>query len=338
MASQNGESAPRRIARHFGQRFLLGKTLRESPAAIVHIHTCSGFSFHRSAWDLRVARRHGCQTVLHMHGAQFDDYFSKASGLEQRFIRLTLLAADRVVALSDGWREKIRSMAPGAKLTVIENAVEGSSAGVSRPARSQCRFLVLCRMDAWKGIDDVLDACAILKRQGTSFGLTLAGPAGTAGDPCCIRGKIANRGLTDCAVYVGPVEGEAKARLFAESDALVQPSHQEGMPITILEAFANDLPVIASRVGSIPEIMVHEEHGLLIPAKNPAALACAMGALAVDPPQRTSMGRAGGLLARTRFSLTRCRDDLLELYDGLLREKPARAGSGPIRRATLSTR
>ena len=81
MAPGSGESGPRRIARHVGQRLLLGKTLRESPAAIVHIHTCSGFSFHRSAWDLRVARRHGCRTVLHMHGAQFDEYFSSARRL-----------------------------------------------------------------------------------------------------------------------------------------------------------------------------------------------------------------------------------------------------------------
>jgi glycosyltransferase involved in cell wall biosynthesis len=325
MTSGSGESGPRRIARHVGQRLLLGRMLRDSPATIVHIHTCSGFSFHRSAWDLRVARRQGCRTILHMHGAQFDEYFSRATKLEQRFIRLALTAADQVIALSDSWREKLRRIAPDARLAVIENAVQEVECKRRRPSRSVCRFLTLARMDVWKGIDDLLDASAILKRQGIPFELTLAGPPGSAGDAMILEKKIADRTLIGYVRYLGPAAGEAKATLLAESDVYVQPSHQEGMPLAVLEAFAHRLPVIVTRVGAMAEVVDHEVQGLVVPAWNPAALACAMGAIAIDPPRRLAMGGAGHELATTRFALTRFRDNLLGLYDELLRESVSRS-------------
>jgi glycosyltransferase involved in cell wall biosynthesis len=271
-----------------------------------------------------------------MHGAQFDEYYSQARRLEQRFIRLAFMAADRVVALSEGWREKLRRLAPDARVTVIENAVEEMSNKSRRPTRSACRFLTLARMDVWKGIDDLLDACAILKRHGLPFELTLAGPAGSAGDATIIDKKIADRDLEGFVRYVGPAVGEAKARLLADSDVYVQPSHQEGMPLSVLEAFAHSLPVVATCVGAMAEVVDHEVQGLVVPAKDPAALACAMGTLAIDPPRRLAMGDAGYRLATTRFALTRFRDDLLELYDGLLRESFTRSKlSGMARAAVL---
>lgn len=319
MSCGPAESGPRRAARHVGQRLLLGKTLRNQSAAIVHVHTCSGFSFHRSAWDLTVARRHGCRTVLHMHGARFREYFSGARRLEQRLVRAALEAADRVIALSDGWKEKLLAIAPEARVAVIENAVEKAPFENPRSASGVCRFLTIARMDSWKGIDDILDACAILKRQGCFFELILAGPAGTAGDAATITEKISQRGLANLVRYMGPVIGDAKAKLLADSDVYVQPSHQEGLPISVLEAFACRLPVIATRVGAMPEVIEHEVQGLLVPSKNPVALATAMSSLAIDPPRRIAMSTEAYRLAATRFSLSRFRDDLVELYDALIR-------------------
>jgi glycosyltransferase involved in cell wall biosynthesis len=335
MSPTSSERGPRRAARHLGQRLLLGKMLRRGRAAIAHVHTCSGFSFHRSAWDAAVARRHGCRTVLHMHGARFDEYFAAAPRLEQRLVRAALQSADRVIALSRSWQEKLLGIAPDARVSVIENAVERRGA-THQSERGTCRFLTLARMDAWKGIDDILDACAILKRHGISFELVLAGPAGTAGDAARIAAKIAQRNLETLVRYVGPALGEAKAKLFATSDVYVQPSHHEGLPISVLEAFASRLPVIATRVGAVPEVVEHEVQGLLTPPKNPAALAAAMSSLAIDPPRRIAMGNEGYQLAATRFSLSRFRDDLLELYDGLIRVQQHQAR--PLVASKLRTR
>lgn len=326
------ESCPRRVLRHVKQRMLLGRRLRDDRFAIVHIHSCSGFSFHRSSWDLRVARRNGCRTVLHMHGAQFDDYFANASRAERAVVRRTLRMADRVIALSRGWRERIQDMESSARICVIENAVKAGAPHVCRKPTAVCRFLMLARMDTWKGLDDLLEACFILRNRATPFFVTLAGPEGSAGNASQISVKIHKRGLDQHISYIGPIQGETKSRLLAGSDVLVQPSHHEGLPITILEAYAGALPVIATSVGAVPEVMEDDVQGFLVPARHPAELARAMGVLAMDPPRRMAMGQAGLRSAQTRFSITRFRDDLLDLYDDVLRKKSEERSVRPVRR------
>ena len=110
-------------------------------------------------------------------------------------------------------------------------------------------------MDSWKGIDDALDACSLLQRRGIAFSLCLAGPEGTAGNAAQIQQKIGTRNLSEAVPYVGPVGGDQKARLCADSDVYLQPSHQEGMPLALLEAMAHGVPVLASAVGGIPELL-----------------------------------------------------------------------------------
>lgn len=328
ISPQARESRVGRAARHFRQRRRLGNTIRRVCPSIVHIHTCSGFSFHRSAWDMRVASRRGCRTVLHMHGARFDEYFASAGGLEQRLVRSALSSADRVVALSESWRVKLRAISPAARVVVVENAVETPVPRSGRPRGAACRFLILARMDEWKGIDDLLDACVLLRRRGVAFELTLAGPAGTAGDSESIGRKIHERGINGCVRYVGVVQGEAKAALLAEADVYVQPSRHEGMPIAVLEAMAWGLPVVATRAGALPEVIEDDVQGFLVQPCQPAALASVMGTLAFDLPRRAAMGEAARTLATTRFGLTRLRDDLVSLYDDVMHEARALAADG----------
>jgi glycosyltransferase involved in cell wall biosynthesis len=336
-SNRPGESRSRRVLRHLRQRLLLGLRLRQDDIDIVHVHTCSGFSFHRSAWDLRVARQAGRHTVLHMHGAQFDEYFANASTLEKELVRRTLRRADRVIALSPGWLSRLRAIEPSARIVVIENAVAPADARLSRPVNGICRFLMLARMDAWKGVDDLLAACQWMQNCGVPFALTLAGPEGTAGNAAELARKIGK--LAGQVRYVGPVEGEAKSRLMAESDVLVQPSHQEGMPLSVLEAFSHGRPVIATRVGAVPEVLEHQVQGLLVPPRDPRELARAMSVLAIDPPMRKLMGETGRRVAGSRFSLSRFRDDLIELYDGLIRtSRQAMQTRNDARQTAMQTR
>lgn len=330
LSSRHSERGVRRVARHLAQRLRLGRALRDKPTAIVHLHTCSGFSFHRSSWDMRVAQKHGCSTILHIHGAQFDAYLERAMPVERHFVRRALERADRVIALSRGWRDILLKAAPDSRIAVIENAVEIPSQRNPKPTGGPCRFLTLTRMDSWKGIDDLLDASTILNRRGMDFRLTLAGPEGSAGNAFQIRQKIEERGLSTRVEFAGPVVGAEKARLLASTDVYVQPSHNEGMPISILEAMAWALPVVATQVGAIPEIIDDDVHGLTIPPRNPMALAQAMGTLVADVPRRAALGNAGLALAATRFSQSRFREDLINLYDELL--KPT-ASAESVRRA-----
>jgi glycosyltransferase involved in cell wall biosynthesis len=102
-------------------------------------------------------------------------------------------------------------------------------------------------------------------------------------------------------------------RLMRALDVLVLPSYTEGAPNVVLEAMAAGRAVVATAVSGTPELMRHGVEGRLVPARDPAALADALVALASDPAQRESMGRAGAQRARTSFSLRAMLDGWEEL-------------------------
>ena len=93
------------------------------------------------------------------------------------------------------------------------------------------------------------------------------------------------------------------------------PSHWEGFGLVAAEALAAGTPVVASNTSSLPEIVRHEQEGLLVPAREPAALATALIRLLKDPVLRAQLGRNGAERVRTMFNSTRMIDD----YEQLLR-------------------
>ncbi len=308
-----------RIVRHLSQLTKTVRTLVETDAALVHLHTCSGFSFFRSAVDVLLARALGRRVILHNHGAAFDEFWQRSGWVKRRVIARTLTAAHRVIALSSTWARRLRDMAPKARVVVVENAVDIPACTPVRRHDGPCRFLLLARMDLWKGVVDLLDAAAILHREGLAFELVLAGPQGSAGDERDLQAQIAARNLEGIVRYVGPVGGSDKTDLLLWADVYVQPSHHEGMPLAVLEALSYGLPVIASEVGGIPDILHDHREGQLVPPKRPDRLAAAMNDLACDPLRRECMSIAARRLARTRFSLARFEEDLAAVYDAVLR-------------------
>ena len=311
------ETSWQRMTRHVRHLLRLRRLIRESNRPIVHIHTCSGFSFLRSAVDMMIARSHGCRTVLHIHGAKFDSFYEALPAYRRLLMRRCLSRADRVIALSNGWRRKLHDMAPKARLSVIENAIECPAETTTSRRPGPFRFVLLARMDEWKGIDDLLSACVTLVADSVDFELVLAGPGGTAGDAVSLEAKIKSMRLAGVVRYVGPVHGREKDDLLRNSDAYVLASWSEGLPISLLEAFAYGLPAVATRVGAVPEVITEGCEGLLVPARQPDDLARAMHTMIDDPSRRATMSDAARRLAKQRFSVVRLRGDLLRLYDEL---------------------
>jgi len=308
------EPMARRIARHVRHLRSLRRHFRLARGAIAHVHTCSGFSFWRSCADVVAAQRAGCRAILHVHGARFDQFHDARSGTGKRLIAHALRRADAVIVLSEYWQRQICRMSPRSRTVVIENAVPIPDGIPDRQGRLPVRFLMLARMDAWKGVDDLLEAAAHLSASGRRFLLTLAGPPGSTGDADTLSARIADRDLTGVVQYVGEVRGDAKRALLEDADVYVQPSRHEGMPISVLEAMSWGLPIVATRVGALPEVITAGEHGLLVPPAAPADLAAAMSQMIDDAALRHGAGAAARVLARSRFSLTRFAEDLRRCY------------------------
>lgn len=109
-------------------------------------------------------------------------------------------------------------------------------------------------------------------------------------------------------------EPDVTRRLIAESDIMLMPSRQESFGVAALEASVSGIPVIASDVGGVPEIVRHEQNGLLVPCEDVDALADSIVRLAGDPALRKTMGEAGVSIARGDFSMDHCLDLMEEVY------------------------
>ncbi len=316
-SSNSAESLVSRLGRHIRRLLDLRRTLRSSQSPIAHIHTCSGFSFFRAALDMLIAQQAGAHAVLHIHGASFDEFFAQLGMFKRTFVRWSLAKADAVIALSCSWQESIASMSPHAKIHVIENSVEIPTDKHAATQPGPCRLLLLARMDHWKGIDDLLCACERLHYEKVKFELVLAGPEGSAGDTKTLNQKIVATGLDDVVRYVGEVRGKDKAELLDWADVYVVASHNEGLPISLLEAMAHKLAVVATTVGAIPEVITDRKHGLLVSPHNPEKLAVALREVITQPERREFLAEQGHLLAKKRFGLKRFAKQLVMLYDRL---------------------
>ena len=121
---------------------------------------------------------------------------------------------------------------------------------------------------------------------------------------------------------LGAVPADAVPGLMAAADVLCLPSHNEGMPNVVLEAGAYGLPVVASRVGGIPEAIGEEERGLLVPVGDALALGAAIDAVRADPEAAAERARALRSHVRSHFDADRLAGRLKSIYAEVIAEEP----------------
>jgi glycosyltransferase involved in cell wall biosynthesis len=159
------------------------------------------------------------------------------------------LLLPRAVALhvtSASEADAVRRVIPGAICEVIPNGVDVPSELPPRVESEVFRILFLGRLDAIKGIENLLAACALLKGTRTDFAVTIAG-SGKPEYEAELRAHVARMGISDRVDLCGTVSDQEKPRLFSRHDVLVLPSFTENFGLVAAEALAHGVPVIASR-------------------------------------------------------------------------------------------
>lgn len=196
-----------------------------------------------------------------------------------------------------------------AKICVIHNGVDVPPATV--PVEHQpATGLIVANLIYYKGHADLVSALALLEDPPTIRAV------GEGPERPALEAKIAECGLDGVLRLEGTVPDAS--RLYLEVQFGLLASHEEGFPNAILEAMAAGVPVVATAVGGVPEMVEHEVTGLLVPPRRPAALAEAIARIASDPRLRVRLGREARERARRDFSWERCRESHLALYRELL--------------------
>ncbi|HVQ35978.1 MAG TPA: glycosyltransferase family 4 protein, partial [Pyrinomonadaceae bacterium] len=118
--------------------------------------------------------------------------------------------------------------------------------------------------------------------------------------------------LSDCVIFAGQVKDVAP--FYAAADVLVLPSHSEGSPYVLLEAMAARVPVVATAVGGVPEMVEDAESALLVPASDPSAMAAAIERVLTDPELARRLTENAFNLVETRYSPKTYVSSLVEIY------------------------
>jgi glycosyltransferase involved in cell wall biosynthesis len=185
---------------------------------------------------------------------------------------------------------------------VIPNVTGGLAADAADAADSpegeSGYLLFVGRLRIRKGVEVLLEALRDLRLRVPSAALRIAGDGEHRGR---LERRTAELGLGDAVTFFGTCGAGRVRRLLAGAAALVVPSTYEGMPLVVLEAMEAGVPVVASAVSGIPEVVVDGETGWLVPPEDPEALADALGEVLTDPEEARRRGQAGRLRLDERF-------------------------------------
>ncbi|MFS1704631.1 glycosyltransferase family 4 protein [Alteromonas sp. AMM-1] len=277
IASHDDGGMFKRFYTYFAALASLLSLLFRGKVSVCHLHGSHKGSIYRKALFIFVCRLFKCKVIFHLHGSVFARTYDSAGGFYRGLVKYVLNGADSVFVLSQYWANYVGSIAPDADIRIINNFPSPVFEGLFHERRFNAnavtKLLFLGYIGQRKGVYDLVDAVAILKAQGvTGFTITVGGN----GEIEQLKTLIKEREL--CAYFdvIGWVTGEQKYRLMNESDVLLLPSHNEGLPIAILEAMSAGLAVISTTVGGIPEAIPNDQTGLLIEPGDQQALASAI--------------------------------------------------------------
>jgi glycosyltransferase involved in cell wall biosynthesis len=183
------------------------------------------------------------------------------------------------------------------------------------------RALFVGRISTAKGVFDLLSAWTKVRLSSPNALLTIVGQDITKGH---FLRQARALGVDKSIVLTGPVPLSRVADLMRQSRLLCLPSHGEGTPNTVMEALACGLPVVATRVGGIPDIVEHEKTGLLVDKGDVEGLAAALNCLLCDAGRSARMGQDAQDYARQHLDARKTVKRLVELYGELI---AARSGS-----------
>lgn len=251
---------------------------------IVHVHGCSDNSFWRKRMFIRLAKLYGKKVVYHMHGGGFKVFSFK----HKEAVQALLDKCDVLAVLSPSWQTFFSENFQPPRMEIVPNGIMPPNE-IPIPPHDGIRMLFLGKINTEKGVYDLIEAVA--EQQDRYRGRLKIEICGV-GEVDEMQRRAKEAGVDDIIAYGGWVAGEEKARKLAECDAFILPSHFEGVPVCILEAMSYGKPVIATRVGGIPDIITDGENGLLVPPSDRQALTKALDYVVDHPAELRQMGAA----------------------------------------------
>jgi glycosyltransferase involved in cell wall biosynthesis len=218
--------------------------------------------------------------------------------------------ADMVIVNSDATAKTILGASP---IVIRPGVTVPKDPSNTMDVAERCRIGVASRLVPVKGIRDLIAAIAQMNSEGTLVDLEIAG---SGADEKSLRQYAVELGVADRVFFAGWVADPFDA--MRHWSVYAQPSHAEGLGISVLEAMAAGLPVVATAVGGIPEVVIEGETGFLVPPGDVVSLAESLTRLVRKRELRATMGMQGRARVLSLFTPEREAAQIMSAYDGLL--------------------
>lgn len=311
----------------------LVRLLRRLRPQIVHTHTAKAGALGRIA-----AKLAGVPIIVHtFHGHVLHGYFSRRTTRFFLSIERCLAAAStKVLTVSEGQRQDLLRLRIGRPETVgvmpLGLELEGFLRSELRRGEIRRRLGVnagallvgiVARLAPIKDHTTFLEAAFDLRKSRLDVQFLIVGDGELRS---ALEQEASSLGLDGCAHFLG-WQRELEP-IYADLDLAVLSSLNEGTPVSLIEAMAAGLPVVATKVGGIPELVADGKTGLLVPPKDPMAMSRAMETLLGDPERRRQMGRLGREAVYPLYSDAALIDRMHGLYASLLQASFSARQSG----------
>lgn len=228
-----------------------------------------------------------------------------------------IVAADWISCVSESVLSATRRMLPWStcRSSLIYNGLNIPDFAPKRAPTGAPRLLCLGRLKARKGFDVALTAFASISGRFSTARLVVAGDGP---ERPSLEAQAARLGIAGAVDFIGWVSPESVPILVSSANIVIMPSRHEPFGLVALDAALMARPIVASRVGGLAEVIIHQKTGLLVDPEDSAGLAEAIAFLLLNEEVATQMGRVARQRAQMMFSWTRCVDAYDKLYRKLV--------------------
>jgi len=277
---------------YFGEAMLLWSWMRRHGLHHAHVHhanVSADVALLACAYANRAGADPRWSWSITLHGpTEFFDVVAHK-------LAAKIADADAVICISDFARSQVASLADPATLAKVHTVRCGIDLSAFSPREEQqpassAEILCVAALSRRKGHAVLLDALPAVLREVPHARLTLAGDGA---EREFLEARAAELGIADAVRFLGAVEHDRMVALYRAADVFSLPSFAEGVPVVLMEAMAMRIPVVATEIMGVPELVDHETNGLLVPPARPDLLAAALVRLLADPALREQMGKEG---------------------------------------------
>jgi len=268
----------------------------------VHVNLATRMSLFRKGSLIVACAAMGVPTVLHLH-AQMNGFYGRLPLLLRKLTRWVFSLPRGIIVIGPAAKNFVIDVLqiPADRVhTIINGVPEPDEVPESPPGGTPHRILFLANLSDRKGLLDLLQALAHPALDTTGLKVTVAG----GGNVARYQAKAQELGISGFVQFEGWCDQRKVSRLLSHSDMLVLPSHDEVLPLAILEAIAHGVAVVTTPVGEIPSLLTDGVDTVFVAVADPASIAAGMQKVLKTPGLKQALAKNGRALYARHFCLS----------------------------------